>query len=449
MFSFARRTPAAVRNRLLPAACFLLTACASHAPSPDERRTAVVIAGTTIVDVERGALIADQSVIISDGIIKAIGPSATTTVPRGARVRDGSGGYLIPGLVDMHAHPFGEGAFAGPGHPPTFGPDILGSYLHHGITTIRVMSGSPRSLAARARVAAGELRGPRMIVCGPPVVTRRMPRAVTSAAGARREVALQHEAGYDCIKIYARFSPANRDVHDALLGEAATRGLAVAGHVQFDLPPREAFRMRTIEHLEQLPRYFEGPQVTAASRDSALTALRASGTFVTPTIGMHSIHRYIDPAVLAARLAQPDVRMIPREVYDRELEAIAAGTHYLQDSAEARSQREFMERALRTTRLLHEAGVPLLAGSDAGGIFLHMPGRSLHEELSFLVEAGLSPLDALRAATINAARALGEEERRGSVAVGKVADLVLLEGSPLADVTNIQRIRWVMAVPRR
>ena len=435
------------RRRLVHGVTLLagvLAACAVPRLTPPPVPT-TVIAGSTVVDVEQGVLRPDYNVIVSAGIIRAMGPASTTPVPRGARVVDARGGYLIPGLVDMHAHPFGEGAFSRPEDAPVFGTDALQLYLDHGVTTIRVMAGSPRALDARKRVASGALAGPRMIVCGPHVITARLPRAVKTAEGARREVAEQHAAGYDCIKMYARFSPANRAVYDAVLDEAGARGLPVVGHAAYELPPHVAFRMRTVEHQEHLPRFFETPRVTPAGRDSALAALKTSGAFVTPTIAVHDVHRYIDSATLAARLNEPDMRFVNPEVLSRERRAIAARTHYLQDSAEARSQNFFMKQALRATRLLHEAGIPLLAGSEGGAVFVLMPGITMHRELELLVQAGLTPLDALRAATTNAARALGEEQSRGNVRVGASADLVLLDGNPLADIANVRRIRWVIA----
>lgn len=401
----------------------------------------------TVIDLARGERVPDQTVVVVGARVAAVGPSAgprRLRPPAGARVVDGRGGYLIPGLWDMHVHVLGRGREA------TLFPLLLA----HGVTGVRNMHAAvplDSAVRVRAAVAAGQVLGPRLVLSGP-LVDGPTPWAhagalvVATPEAARRAVDSLADEGADFIKVYDALAPA---AYLAVTVEAARRGLAVAGHIPRRVRPEQAAAagQRSVEHLYGLvPACGGGPPGAGAGRAAApdsgrcravVDAFGRHGTYQTPTLALHRAQA--DPAAVLADAAR--MTLVAPATRERWRGLFAATIR--SDSARRRLTADGRAR-LGAVGALHRAGVPILAGTDVGNPLL-VPGASLHDELALLVEAGLTPLAALRAATLEPARYLRATDSLGSVSAGALADLVLLDADPLVDIGNARRMRAVIA----
>ncbi len=376
-----------------------------------------------------------MTVVVRDGRIASIERSGAA-LPDGVREVDGAGRFLIPGLWDMHVHLSSTTVSALP---------VL---VANGVTGVRDLGGDLAELDDwRMQIAAGTLVGPRIVRAGPMLNGRRLNRymvVVNSPDQARRIVRGVKLAGADLVKVH-RLVP--RDAYFAIVDEAKQQGLDVVGHVPMTVRPEEASDAgQLIEHVETL---FEGVlaeglrtaqlpnrirEFRAKEGDALFARFVKNHTPVTPTLGAwqylieHPDRTFLSDPLMkyVARSVKSAAASGPPPVAERDLFDVA------QVAAEYREVVAQMNRA----------GVTLIAGTDIEGA--RIPGFSLHAELLALVDAELTPLQALAAATINAARVLHKESDFGSVSVGKVADLVLLEANPLDDIRNTQRIAAVV-----
>ena len=456
--------------------CLLLSACAQTSPPT------VAIRNVIVVDVINGSLRPDHTVLVAGKRIVAVGPADEVRMPGGADVIDATGGYLIPGLWDMHVHSvanvavdIGERSVAAADwHFPLF--------LAHGVTGVRNMNDGTGDVtleltkSLRRKLAEGDLRGPpRFLTSGPsidgdpPLGTN--PAVVRTAAEARAAVEQLVSNGADLVKVYENLS---REAYFAILDEARRRGIPVDGHVPFRVTPEEAANagQRTVEHPDALAAgcsttaeaerkrfagalanydslpdgerflaMFRHVRALYDSRDpgacaSALEAYRRNGVAVaTDLVAYHHV-------VHAEQVLSDPTRMrlVPREIRRNWENRINSEAFREFQSI----LRPIVPLELENVRLANEAGVVLLAATDVG-VPLQVPGISLHVELERLVEAGLSPLKALQTATLNPARVLKMSDSLGSVEPGKLADLVLLDANPLEDIHNTQKIRAVVA----
>ena len=456
--------------------CVVLSACAQADPPT------LAIRAATVVDVRDGSLRPDHTVLVAGKRIAAVGPADKVRIPDGADVIDATGGYLIPGLWDMHVHSVAnvavdrsrESVAAKDWHFPLF--------LAHGVTGVRNMNDGTGdvtlelSKSVRRQLAEGDLRGPpRFLTAGPSVdgdpPLGSNPVVVRTAAEARAAVEQLVSNGADLVKVYENLS---REAYFAIIDEARRRGIPVDGHVPFRVTPQEAADagQRTAEHPDALAagcstaaeaerkRFAsvladygslpEGEKFLAMfrhvralydSRDpaacaSAIEAYRRNGVAV--TVDLVAYHHVVYAEQVLADSAR--MRLVPQE--------IRRNWENLLDSETTREfqsiLRPIVPLELENVRLLNEAGVLLLAATDVGVPF-QVPGISLHVELERLVEAGLSPLEALRTATLNPARVLKMADSLGTIEPGKLADLVLLDANPLEDIRNTQKIRAVVA----
>ncbi|HEX6107549.1 MAG TPA: amidohydrolase family protein [Gemmatimonadales bacterium] len=421
---------------LRPALLGLLCAVAGglSAPGAPGRET-TVFRDVNVVPMDRERVLPHRSVVVRGDRIVTILP-ADAALPEGARVIEGGGtAYLIPGLHDMHVHLLERG-------------ELL-LYLANGITTVRNLHGLPRHLAWRDSIERGTLPGPRLVTSGPILdghpPARSTNTVLRSAADANRAVAAQKAAGYDAIKIYDNVP---RDLY-AALGRAARRhGVPMVGHLPTPVGLAgllEVGAQRGIEHVEELLPLFDDGRDTSGL-GSVAAGLRRAGVWVTPTL---TVHR---SALEQARDWAADQRR-PELAY---LHPGTARSWGWTAAGEARSANPAAaERFARTTAFferalvpaLHQAGVKLLAGSDAP-IPTIMPGFGLASELRALAAAGLTPYDALVAATRNPAEFLGRGAWSGTVTPGRAADLLLLSANPLEDIGNVERRLGVMRAGR-
>jgi imidazolonepropionase-like amidohydrolase len=439
--------------RALVAALAVLSA-GSPAHGADASRPVIAIERVAVVDVARGAVGAPRTVLIAHGRIVAIeAPEAAAIPPDAVRV-DGRGRYLIPGLVDMHVHLFNNAS----GRAPNDWAFPL--FIANGVTAVRDTLTQPASMPTverwRAEVASGERIAPRILAAG---------AAVRGDAEdtARRQVREISRAGGSFVKV---FSETREPLWRAILDEARQRSLPVIGHVPAEIALLAAATagQRTNEHLMQAyeacsadearwlaPRRGLAGEEIARLRDAqeravlesfdagacerAAGALARTGQAQVPTLVLSYFEAHGDR--LNYREDPRWFRLRPDEQarWQRILDTRTAEDRTLSALRWDVSRRIVAE--------LHAARVPLLAGTDAPMPLVY-PGYSLHDELARLVEAGLSPADALRAATLGPAELLGVGDDHGSVAVGKRADLVLLDADPLRDIGNARHVHAVV-----
>jgi imidazolonepropionase-like amidohydrolase len=429
-------------------------ACVAGAGAADARaaeRPDLAIENVAIVDVEHGRVTLPQTVVVSNGRIAAIGAHAA--IPDGATRIDGRGRFLIPGLVDAHVHLFNNFSK----RPPNTWTFPL--YVANGVTGIREMAALPDDIvrvnAWRAAVDEGTLVAPRILAAGVAVDGR------TPAEAAQR-VDLAADAHADFIKVFSGVSVSN---WRAIVDEAGKRGLSVAGHIPAGVPALVAAKagQRSGEHLTQL---FEActpieSTVIDARKDLAGDALvermDADESHVLDAFDARACDR-IARALAKTRQVQVPTLVLPWvEAQPVAFTPADPRWAYLRPDERTRWQRATAaitpaEHAVASRRWgvaskiaasLDRAGVPMLAGTDAPmpGVY---PGFALHDELERLVDAGLTPGEALRAATLAPAKFFGIEREAGTVATGKRADLVLLDADPLRDVRNTRRIDAVV-----
>jgi imidazolonepropionase-like amidohydrolase len=410
------------------------------------------------------SVLADYTVVVVGDRIAAMGPAATVSVPEGAQRVDGGGRYLIPGLADTHVHLeyFTD-------------PSILRAFLEHGVTTVRNMDGRPYLLEWRRRVAAGELAGPDIVTAGPLLdgspPLRDDNLVVRDAAEARAAVIAQDSAGYDFVKVYTNLS---REAYQAILTTAAEHELPVAGHVPRPLNVTDVLTggQKAIEHLDGYDDLIEADSSPYRGRwhwsklhmgmpaDTGKIARAAELTARTsvwnvPTLVVKT--KLAPLPVMQGWLRELDLSHLPPAVranwdpttwdagYRRQLESLGARELSILEAGRVNRG--------RLVRALSAAGAGVLVGTDTPNPFV-LPGASVHEELRLFVEAGLTPYAALAAATREPARFLRRLEATGTIEPGKQADLVLLDGNPLADIRNTERITAVIVrgrylVPRR
>jgi hypothetical protein len=403
-------------------------------------RPTLAIVDVAIVDVTNGAVQPHRTVLVTGSRIAGIAPTSSTRVPEGVPVVHGAGKFLIPGLWDLHTH------------VTMFGTSSLALYLAHGVTSIRDM-GAERFADAkdlRDRVAAGVLPGPRMRIASPVVENARWlaaARRMTEQSGtpwrlyervapaspkeAVRIVDTFFTLGADHIKVRNWPAP---EIGRALVDRARARGLRVVGHGNEPFP-REG--IASLEHGIWPP--IEG---TEAERVALWRELAANGVALAPTLVTRPVREHA-PGVLRQRIESGKLRggqYVPAAVRQRWREEL------LQFEQETRLDwAAILREDARNVAEMHASGMTLLAGTDLG-VPLVVPGIGLHDELSRLVAiAKLTPLQALQAATIAPARITGAAKDLGSIDPGKIADLVLLDANPLADIHRTTLIAAVVA----
>ena len=347
--------------------------------------------------------------------------------------------YVLPGLADMHVHLFDR--------------DEMLLNLANGVTTVRNMHGTPRHLAWRDSIDRGEILGPRLFSAGPILdgdpPTRATNVVVRSVEEARAAVKQQLDDGFDFIKIYDNVSPA---VYAAINAEARARGRKVVGHLPTPVGLDRAttgLGQHGVEHAEELLPFFNDGRVSDTSTtgvsDSVTRVARRfanAGVWLDPTVGVYdsALRQSRSWAVESTRPEMAYVNPSTRRDWGWDdvgrSRAGAAG-----ELARYERTRAFMVRQLIPA--FRKAGVRLLAGSDAPIPSL-IPGFALLDELDLLAEARLTPFEVLQAATTTAAEFLGVERRLGALAVGRAADLLVVEGNPLLNLAALRKRQGVV-----
>lgn len=420
----------------------------------------IAITHVTIINPGTSSVERNRTVLIRGDRIGSVSDAAQAVVPKQARVIDGSGLYLMPGLWDMHVHAAFGDWFPG-------GRDIiLPLLIANGVTGIRDMGGDVPALKTwRKQISTGEIIGPRMVFSGPmldgylPDGKLRFPSSipVTTPASAVAAVDSLKAQGVDFIKVQ---SVIPHDAYLAAAKEARRQGLPIVGHVPDTVRLREVVEagQKSVEHLMGI---FEGcsseeDQFIAGKGslrlllstqdprtcDGLIRLLAEHQTWQVPTLTWQRGGTFLDQLDWKHQPLDAYVPAYWRDVTWRRF-ADSMMPDLLKDPRTLRQ--EYFARNLEMVAAMHRAAVPFLAGTDtAPGIYV-VPGFSLHDELENFVEAGFTPLEALATSTSNPARFLGVERSLGSVEAGKIADLVLLNANPLVDIRNTRKIHAVFA----
>ena len=410
----------------------------------------VAITDVTVVDVDQGRSLRRKTVLIADGRIVAIDASADANVPAGTQRIDGRGCFLIPGLVDMHVHLFNNATR----RPPNDWAFPL--FIANGVTGVREMRAEPAQIGDvnrwRKELSEGSLVAPRILAAG--VAVRG-----SSPDDARRQVDVAADAGADFIKV---FSDVPVSHWKAILGAARARSLPVDGHVPAAVSLLDAALagQHSSSHLMQA---FEACSSIEAKiikerldvRGDASALLELQEPRVLSAFDPRACRRASKRLARSGQMQEPTLIIQrlkadgrpgddPRWALLRADERARWERFFASPVAQDQAlEKQRLDVAQRIVSAMHRAEVPMMAGTDSPMPNVY-PGYSLHDELQLLVESGLSPQDALRAATLTPAEFLGIDSDSGSVAVGKRADLVLLDADPVRDIRNTRRIRAVL-----
>ena len=403
-----------------------LSASARMAPAP---RLAIV--GATLEDSTGSPALKDSVILIEKGFITAAGPRSQVHVPHDATVLDASGKYAIPGLWDMHAHY----------EQVEWGP----IYLAAGVTSVRDVGNEfdfIRTVHEELDRKQNPAIGPHLEFAG--IIDGTGPISLGAVLADTPEQALSwvekyKAAGARQIKIYNSVKP---EVVKAITADAHARGMTVTGHIPEGMTAIEGINdgMDQINHISNELPYFSRTVLDADGRPDRTKApvLELDGPRSKDLIStLRAHHTILDPTVA---LYESFLNTKPLDQLEPGLDHVAPQLRDALDSPPPPVDKTALTNArwqalMATLRALHAAGIPIVAGTDQA-----IPGYSLHRELELYVEAGFTPLEALQAATIEAARALGVEKESGSLELGKRGDVLLLDADPLADIHNTRRV---------
>jgi imidazolonepropionase-like amidohydrolase len=383
-------------------------------PASAQRDAPLALIHLTVIDCTGAAPKPNSTVLVTGGLISAVGPSETVKIPSGARVIDASGKFMIPGLWDMH------------GHLTDATEDAFPLLIMNGVTGVRDMGGDLAQIDRwRSEIANGTRVGPHIIRAGPFVdgpkqgVTNRL--TVRTPEEARQAVQTLKTKEVDFIKVHNALPP---DAFFALMDEARKEHIPVAVHLPQGVSSAEASDAgaASLEHIETI-------------NESALWRKGATAKTVE-----QAVDENLGPAgqELFQRFVKNGTWYVPTLVaYERGF------VLWSNDPEALKPRMDVQAKQIELVRMMHKAGVQIMAGSDFSDWAI-VPGIDLHNELALLVEAGFTPLEALQAATLNPAKFLGKTDVFGTIQVGRWADLVLLDMNPLEDISHTRKIHAVV-----
>jgi len=403
-------------------------------PAPIHSQTPpLVLRHATVIDGTGAPPVRDRVIVIVDGKIRRVsGPADTLTISEGTEEMDLRGRTVIPGLWDAHVHSLLDDAVA-----ETFAPAFLGN----GVVGVRDMGGFLPALdRQRQRLARDPWAGPRLVAAGAILdgsdpIDPRISLAIADSADAAYAVGLLASRHVDFIKVYSTLSP---DAWRAILAEGRRRHMMVAGHLPYGITALEAARLgqASIEHDQ-------GIDLRCRERspncDALFTTLLGAGTRITPTLVVQQQGATLDRGSVTDDYRRGYVPRSLRADWVTYAHARTKGG----GSRQLQKEREDFALEVALAGTIFRAGVPILAGSDAGALYTY-PGFSLHDELALLVRAGLSPVQAIHAATGSVTEFLGLADTLGTIRPGQAADLLVLEGDPVRDIRNTRRIQLMV-----
>jgi hypothetical protein len=439
------------RRRYTTASCIMAFAVSCVLSSFSRAETEVVITDCAIFDPETEKLLPHRTIVIrGERIVSVVGPDESSEISTDATVIDGRGKFALPGLIDAHVHLVHVSDFA-----HVTGDELLPLFLAAGVTSVRSTGDEIVAATLVARFAQRHPESsPRVFTCSPlldadPPIHRDIGRAVTDPAEVPALLDDMQKWNVSTIKIYAG---TRREVGRTIIEEGHRRGMLVTAHLGgYSAQHAVADGIDCLEHIWSVFNYVIPRDVTSAAGhrgrldlntplcQKLVADLAERKTFVDPTLAVFR-NMILLPDIPEVR-DHPDNALVPQRLRDF-WPTYLAKTGCPQGGALEDRRREFTKYQ-ELTGMLYRAGVPLLVGTDAPEPQV-TPGFSLHQELEMLVESGLPPAAALRAATLHNARVLRQENQIGTIAPGKLADIVLLTANPLDDIRNTRKIERVI-----
>lgn len=404
----------------------------------------LVFQSVNVIPMDTETVVENQDVVMSEGKILAVGPTGQVTYNTDATIVDGKGKYLIPGLAEMHAHV-----------PPVDDiepmKEVLTLFLANGVTTIRGMLGHPRHLELRDKINSGEIVGPHFYTTGPSFNGNTVK---TAEEGAQR-VRDQKAAGYDYLKLHPGLTP---ETFGAIATTANEVGIPFVGHVSFDVGIDRAINgsYSSIDHLDGIVEglvpdidkigeeasglfaIYSSPLADTSRLPRILAGLREKHVWLVPTQSL--AERWMAPIEIETSLAAPEMKYMKQETLDNWANAkksLIEDKRYNADKV-----KDYVALRRKIIKDSEDGGVGILLGSDAPQIF-NVPGFSIHHELVYMVDAGLTPFQALQTGTTNVAEYL-HKQNAGAIKEGFVSDVVLLNANPLENIENSKQIEGVM-----
>ena len=435
-----------MRTKIICILMLLLVLGAAHSQNPvDNRQRTIVFENVNVISMDgSGNILENQNVVVSNGKITHIGKQKIKFKEEPLIIH-AKGKYLIPGLSEMHAH-------VPPVDDLEVMKDVLMLYALNGITTIRGMLGHPKHLELRAKIASGEITGPRFYTSGPSVNGQ----STQSPAAAAAMVRDQKNQGYDFLKLHPGLT---REKFDSIVAAAKQVGIPFAGHVSYEVGVWRAIEAgyASIDHLDGFVEglvpgienmteqqtgifgIFIADQADTTRIPELMEALHRKNIWVVPTQSL--AERWFSATEDAQALrAAPEMKYIDTKTLDQWVQS----KNWLTGLPlyEAASVSRYIQLRRRLIKACHQYQVGLLLGSDAPQVF-NVPGFSTHHELKYLVDAGLTPYEALETGTRNVGRYFQRTDI-GTLQPGAVSDLVLLAANPLVDINNTKKIEGVM-----
>jgi len=394
---------------------------------------------------DRERVLEDQTVIVRDGRIAEIGVANKVKIPESAQRIEARGKYLMPGIAEMHGHlPH-----------PNQGEKVANSFLilftANGVTTVRGMYGFPNHPAIREKIAKGELLGPRLYVASPALHGN----AVKSPEDGERLVREYKAAGFDLLKIHEGLS---KQTYDRIVAVAKELGIPYGGHVPDDVGLLHALKsgQASIEHIDGYVEAMEAdgspiknadPQTRGQKLHEYLDERKIpqlvkatidAGAWAVPTMALWE--SFYGTATVESLKARPELKYMPPQMINQWVQQ---RTNQLNNAGDGKAGLRILEVRDKVLKALSDGGAKIALGSDAPQLF-SVPGFSLMREMQSMAKAGMSPYKILESGTRNPAIYLKAEKEFGTVEVGKIADLILLDANPLADVANMTKRVGVM-----
>jgi hypothetical protein len=389
-------------------------------PDPNESK-AVVIKNVTLIPMDKEEVIENQMVLISDGQIKAIGQKLK--IPKGSTIIDGKGKYLMPGMADMHCHMPGQ-----EGEPYDLN-EFLFLNLSRGVTTVRSMRGNPEHLKIREKIMKGELQGPNLYLSSPVITWDKS----FDLQKAKVLIPQYKKEGYDFIKYLTGVSP---ELYDSISVICKKEGIKLAGHA----PPsglKGAIKAQqsSIEHISA---FINAYREDSIGFPDLIREMAQKKLFNCPDVYWYYV--YFNQLNLDHLKKKEGLQYVPSDFFVNWNEQLQIEEPGFMDNHEI--NKKYIGTYLKNLKLMNDSGVPLLVSGGDGAYIV--PGFSMLEELRIFVDAGLTPYQALKAATSNAADYFGEKDQWGVLKPKTRADIVLLSENPLENIENMKKIEGVM-----
>jgi imidazolonepropionase-like amidohydrolase len=410
-------------------------------PSPDGL---YAITQVTVLPMDSDAVLQNQTVLIRDGRIERIGSSSELTPDSGMEIINGSGRYLIPGLAEMHGHiPSADN--------PQFAEDMLFLYISNGVTTVRNMLGNAYHLELREQILNGAVDGPTVFAASPWLSSNSIP----TPRDAHSVVHEYKQAGFDLMKM----GNLPLETYLAVAEAAHEIGLPFAGHIPGSVPLETALEARqmSIDHYDRYVEFMAAAHPEASTRDGgffgsnlmdlvdesrmaeAVALTVQAGTWNVPTLSL--VEHLTEPESGDELIQRPEMRYMPENVLHNW--AQVKNNFDNRPDFEPENAARLVQLRRDLTLALHQAGAPIVLGSDAPQFF-NVPGFSIHHEMRMMVDSGLTPYEVLVTGTRNAALYFDTPGEFGTIVPGSRADLILLDAHPFDDIAHVQNPAGVM-----